>query len=56
MRQPTCRLCGARVDVELQHADWHAQLEARLTLLEAHSENLIERTYALEGDWDAQYR
>lgn len=44
----TCPDCGTTPTNARLHAAWHTQLEARLTLLEAHSENLIERTYRLE--------
>lgn len=43
-----CELCGCVVGDELCHAQWHDQLGARLDLLEAHSENLIERVFHLE--------
>jgi hypothetical protein len=44
-----CEICGAEVYNVVKHREWHETQEARYVLLDAHSENLIERVYRLEG-------
>jgi len=45
----TCVICGARIDFEITHHEWHASQDLQIDLLRSIVDAQLKRIVALEG-------